>query len=35
MVLNRKNPNMDEFQVLESLRKVELIDTANYIHALL
>lgn len=35
MVLNRKNPNMDEFEVLESLRKVELIDTANYIHALL
>lgn len=35
MVLNRKNPNMDEFEVLESLRKVELFDTANYIHALL
>ena len=35
MVLNRKNPTMDEFEVLESLRKVELIDTANYIHALL
>lgn len=35
MVLNRKNPNMDEFEVLESLRKVGLIDTANYIHALL
>lgn len=35
MVLNRKNPNMNEFQVLESLRKVGLIDTANYIHALL
>ena len=35
MVLNRKNPNMDEFEVLESLRKVALFDTANYIHALL
>lgn len=35
MVLNRKNPNMDEFEVLESFRKVELFDTANYIHALL
>jgi predicted nucleic acid-binding protein len=35
MVLNRKNPNMDEFEVLESLRRVELFDTANYIHALL
>lgn len=35
MVLNRKNPNMDEFEVLESFRKVGLLDTANYIHALL
>ena len=35
MVLNRKNPNMDEFEVLESLRKVELFHTANYFHALL
>ena len=35
MVLNRKNPNMNEFEVLESLRKVGLFDTANYIHALL
>jgi predicted nucleic acid-binding protein len=35
MVLNRKNPNMDEFEVLESLRKVGLFNTANYIHALL
>jgi predicted nucleic acid-binding protein len=35
MVLNRKNPKMDEFEVLESFRKVGLNDTANYIHALL
>src|SRR5690606_37938843 len=35
MVLNRKNPNMDDFEVLESLRKVALFDTANYIHSLL
>lgn len=35
MVLNRKNPKMDEFEVLESLRKIGLKDTANYIHALL
>lgn len=35
MVLNRKNPNMDEFEVLESLRKIGLHDTANYIHALI
>lgn len=35
MVLNRKNPTMDVFEVLESLRKAELVDTANYIHSLL
>lgn len=35
MVLNRKNPAMDEYQVLESLRKLGLKDTANYLHALL
>lgn len=35
MVLNRKNPKMDEFEVLESFRKLGLNDTANYIHALL
>lgn len=35
MVLNRKNPNMAEFEVLERLRKVKLFDTANYLHSLL
>ncbi len=35
MVLNRKNPAMDEYQVLESLRKNGLKDTASYLHALL
>jgi PIN domain len=35
MVLNRKNPAMDEYQVFESLRRNGLIDTANYLHALL
>jgi hypothetical protein len=35
MVLNRKNPSMNEFEVLESLRKVELFDTANYLLTLL
>jgi predicted nucleic acid-binding protein len=35
MVLNRKNPAMDEFQVLESLRRNGLKDTADYLHALL
>lgn len=35
MVLNKRNPAMDEYQVLDSLRKVGLEDTANYLHALL
>lgn len=35
LVLNRRNPDLDEFQVLDSLRKSGLIDTANYLHSLL
>lgn len=35
MVLNKKNPQMDEFEVLNQLRKVGLKDTADYLHALL
>lgn len=35
MVLHKRNPAMDEYQVLESLRKNGLKDTANYLHALL
>ena len=35
MVLNRTNPKVDEFSVLERFRKNHLIDTANYLHALL
>lgn len=35
MVLNRTNPDMDEFEVLDSLRKNGLKDTADYLHALL
>lgn len=35
MVLNRKNPAMDEYQVLESLRRNGLKYTADYLHALL
>lgn len=35
MVLTKKNPTVDEFQVLEQLRKVGLTETANYLHALL
>lgn len=35
MVLNKKKPELDEYQVLDMLRKSGLNDTANYLHALL
>lgn len=35
LVMNRKNPDLDEFQVLEALKRNGLRDTANYLHALL
>lgn len=35
MVLNKKNPKHDEFEVLNLLRSAGLKDTANYLHALL
>jgi hypothetical protein len=35
MVLSKKNPKMDELEVLDQLRKAGLKDTANYIHAFL
>lgn len=35
LVLNRTNPNLDEYEVLDRLRENGLIDTANYLHALL
>jgi predicted nucleic acid-binding protein len=35
MVLNKKNPKLDEFEVLGQLRKAGVTDTANYLHALL
>ena len=35
LVLNRTNPDLDEFEVLNRLRKVGLFDSANYLHALL
>lgn len=35
MVLNKKNPKHDEFEVLNLLRNAGLNDTANYLHALL
>lgn len=33
MVLSKKNPIMDEFNVLDSLRKIGLKNTADYLHA--
>lgn len=35
MVLNKKRPPLDEYEVLNQLRKINLKDTANYLHALL
>lgn len=35
LVLNRTNPNLDEFEVLSRMRKIGLVETANYLHALL
>lgn len=33
MVLNRRNPDLDEFEVLDILRKRKLVDTANFLHS--
>ncbi|MEL6656163.1 MAG: PIN domain-containing protein [Bacteroidota bacterium] len=33
LVLHRRNPEMDEYAVLERYRKNGLVDTANYLHA--
>ncbi len=35
LVINRKNPALDEYEVLNSLRRNGLNDTANYLHTLL
>ena len=35
LVIHRRNPDLDEYQVLERFRKNGLEDTANYLHALL
>ena len=35
LVLNRTNPNLDEFEILNRYRKIDLKDTADYLHALL
>lgn len=35
LVLNRTNPNLNEFEVLDRFRNNGLVDTANYLHAFL
>ena len=35
LVLNRRNPDLNEFEVLDNLRKNGLIDSANYLHSLI
>ncbi len=35
LVLNRTNPNLDEFEILARLRKNGLTESANYLHALI
>ena len=35
LVMNRTNPDLDEFEILERLRKNGLKDSAHYIHSLL
>lgn len=35
LVLNRRNPNLDEYEVLNCLRRNGLKDTANYLHSMI
>ncbi|MBJ7882874.1 PIN domain-containing protein [Gelidibacter salicanalis] len=35
LVLNRRNPDLDEYEVLDNLRKNGLINSANYLHSLI
>lgn len=35
LVLNRRNPDLDEYEVLDNLRKNGLVNSANYLHSLL
>lgn len=35
MVVNRKNPKMDEFEILNQLRKCELTKTADFLHRMI
>jgi hypothetical protein len=34
LVMNRRNPDLDEFQVLEAFKRNGLTQTANYLRAL-
>ena len=33
MVLNKRNPPLNEYEVLDQLRAAGLVDTANYLHS--
>ena len=33
MVVNRRNPDLDEYELLEIFRKQGLLATANYLHS--
>ncbi|MEZ4920284.1 MAG: hypothetical protein R2792_14370 [Saprospiraceae bacterium] len=35
LVMNRRNPNLDQYKVLDSLRRNGLNEAANYLHALI
>lgn len=35
LVLNRRNPNLDEFEILDRLRNCGLKDSANYLHSMI
>ena len=35
LVLNRRNPDLDTYEVLDNLRKNGLVNSANYLHSLL
>ncbi len=35
LVLNRRNPEMDEYKVLDRFRERGLVDSANYLHSLI
>lgn len=35
LVLNRRNPDLDEFEVLDNFRKNGLTESANYLHSLI